>query len=231
MMVDDDHVEAGRLAAASASALVVPQSTVTISLAPRDDKFAHRLRIGPVAFEEAVGNVDLRRGREVRQEARHQCRRSRAVDVIVAEDRHLLLAPSPLGDTRGRLVHVGQRGRIRHQDAERGSRKGSAASAARRARPEPVPRYRAAKSLGDAQAPRSPADRSRRSIQGGPVADRPTPRKVRLPPVMIRRDNRPSLQAICDGVTGNCQNLSRSLCSRLDPAHGARRVTASPPCG
>ena len=49
-----------RCASASGSMLVVPQSTVTSSRAPRLGERAHRLDVRPVALEQAVRNVDQR---------------------------------------------------------------------------------------------------------------------------------------------------------------------------
>ena len=97
----------------------MPQSTVTISEAPRSDQLAHRLGIGAIAFENAVGNVDLGGDVEMREKPLQQRRGRRAVDVVVAEDRHALAPHDRVGDARRGLVHVGQRGRVRQQVADR----------------------------------------------------------------------------------------------------------------
>ena len=47
-------------ASASGSWLVVPQSTVTSSVAPRRRQRADRLDVRAVALEQAIGNVDDR---------------------------------------------------------------------------------------------------------------------------------------------------------------------------
>ena len=88
--------------------LVVPQSTVTSSVAPRLGERADRLDVRAVALEHAVGDVDHRIEPAVAQEARQQRRRGRAVDVVVAEDRDLLAALDRVGDARRGLLHVGQ---------------------------------------------------------------------------------------------------------------------------
>lgn len=107
-----------RLASASASTLVVPQSTVTSSVAP----FAaspHRFDVGAIAFKDTVRNVDQRIEPAVPQMPGEQRRRGRAVDIIVAEDRHLLLAHGGIGDPRRCRFHLRHGVRIRHQLADR----------------------------------------------------------------------------------------------------------------
>ena len=79
-------------AAARASALFVPQSTVTISARRAAASSPHRRRVRAVALEDPVGNVDLGLDAEDAQKARQQRRGRGAVDVVVAEDRHLLAA-------------------------------------------------------------------------------------------------------------------------------------------
>ena len=50
----------------------------------------HGFRVGPVALEDAVGNVDQRIKPAMAQMPGQQRRRGRAVDIVVAEDRDLL---------------------------------------------------------------------------------------------------------------------------------------------
>ena len=47
--------------------------------------------VGAVAFEDAVGDMDLRLEAEMAQVAGHQSAGAGAVDVVVAEQRHLLV--------------------------------------------------------------------------------------------------------------------------------------------
>nr|WP_245459945.1 hypothetical protein [Mesorhizobium sp. M1B.F.Ca.ET.045.04.1.1] len=54
----------------------------------------------------------------MRKKALQQRRRSRAVDIVVAEDRHLFAGHDCIRQPRRRLFHVGQRGRIRQKLAD-----------------------------------------------------------------------------------------------------------------
>ncbi len=84
------------------------------------DQLAHGVGVGTIALEDAVGNVDFRRHREMRQETLEQRRGGRAVHVVVAEDRHLLAPHDSLGDAVRGLFHVGQRGRVGQEVANGG---------------------------------------------------------------------------------------------------------------
>ena len=75
----------------------------------------HGFDVGPIALEQAVGNVDERREPTVAQEARQRRRRGRAVDIIVAEDRDLFAALDRVRDARRRSRHAGKRIGIWHQ--------------------------------------------------------------------------------------------------------------------
>ena len=96
------------LPSASASTLVEPQSTQTMSRAPALASDADRLGVRPVALEQPVGDVDHRVAPDRPQVAGEQRRRGRAVDVVVAEDRHRLAVDHGVGDPRRRNVHRGQ---------------------------------------------------------------------------------------------------------------------------
>ena len=90
MMVEDDNVERRACGLRRAVTwLVVPQSTVTRSLTPRSAKRADGVDIRPVAFENAVRNVDDRIEPAVPQIARQQGRGGGAVDVVIAENRYI----------------------------------------------------------------------------------------------------------------------------------------------
>ena len=158
-------------ASASGSRLVVPQSTVTSSVAPLAASTAHRLDIGAVAFEDAVGDVDQRIEPAMAQVPGQQRRRGGAVDVVIAEDRDLLAArrrvrdalapPSPSASRCGDRASVcgwSDRGSPRPR---RSRRRGPPApapaspaigSAARSPAPAPRPGHRA----GRARICRSP---------------------------------------------------------------------------
>jgi len=80
---------------------------------------AHRVGIGAVAFEDAVGDVDLGFDAVVGEKTLEQCRRRGAVDVVVAEDGDPLAPPHRFRDTRRRASHVGQAGGIWQQVTDR----------------------------------------------------------------------------------------------------------------
>ncbi len=73
-------------------------------------EFVDRLAVGAQALEQPVGNVDGGLEPLAPEEASQQRGRGGAVDVIVAEDRDLLLRPHRIGDPRRGKVHVDQRG-------------------------------------------------------------------------------------------------------------------------
>ena len=85
--------------------LVVPQSTVTSSFAPRAGERADRLDVRAVAFEDAVGDMHQRIEPARAQEQGEQRRGGRAVDVIVAEDGDALAALHGVGDALGGRLH------------------------------------------------------------------------------------------------------------------------------
>ena len=119
MMVEHDDVGAGRLRRVDRGRAVGAAVDGDDQRGAAADQLAHRLGIGAVAFEDAVGDVDFGRHAEMREEALEQRRRGRAVDVVVAEDRHALAPHDRVGDARGGLDHVGQRGRVGQQVADR----------------------------------------------------------------------------------------------------------------
>ena len=106
-----------RLASASGSKLVVPQSTVTSSVAPCPASARDRLAVRPIALEDAVRDVDQRIERRSAQKAARERRRRGAIHIIVAEDRDLLAAHDRVRDAlRGRR-HVGEHVGVGHQRA------------------------------------------------------------------------------------------------------------------
>ena len=82
-------------------------------------QLAHRLGVGAVALEDAVGNVDFGLDAVMREKALQQRRGRSAVDIVVAEDRHLLAVADRLRKPLSRAIHVGQRGRIGQQVLDR----------------------------------------------------------------------------------------------------------------
>ena len=88
MMVDHQHVEAEplclsqRLDAGGAAIHRDQQRRAFGGQRP------HRLDVRPIAFEDAVGNVDQRIEAGVAQMPGEQRRRRRAIDIVVAEDRN-----------------------------------------------------------------------------------------------------------------------------------------------
>ena len=117
MMVDDEalHAEAARLGErlVAGGAAIDRDQQRRAALGER----AHRLHIGPIALEQAVGNMDDRREPAMAQEARQRRRGGRAVDIVVAEDRDRLAAHDRIGEPRRRRRHAGERIWIRHQGA------------------------------------------------------------------------------------------------------------------
>ena len=77
---------------------MVPQSTVTSSVAPRPASVRIGLDVGAVAFENPVGDVDDRIDAAMAQKPGQQRRRGRAIDVVVAEDRDPLAPLRRVGD-------------------------------------------------------------------------------------------------------------------------------------
>ena len=98
MMVDHHHVEAElarlreRLEARGPAIDGDEQSGAL--LGERADRFGVRA----VALEQPVGDMDHRRQAAMAQEAREQCRRCRAIDVVVAEDRDRLAVLDRVGE-------------------------------------------------------------------------------------------------------------------------------------
>ena len=102
VMIEHDDLGAGRLGCVDRSRAVGAAVDRDDQRCATADQFAHRLRVGPIAFEDAVGDVDLGRHVVMREEALEQRRRCGAVDVIVAEDRDALAAQDGIGDARRR---------------------------------------------------------------------------------------------------------------------------------
>ena len=112
MMVADDHVEPGgrglgqcveRLRTAidgnrQARALVL--------------EVDQRLAARAIAFHQPIRNVDHRVAAEAAQQQRKHGRRRRSIDIIIAEDRDLLVGLDRVGEPGRRLVHVGEHRRI-----------------------------------------------------------------------------------------------------------------------
>ena len=84
------------------------------------DERLDRARVGAVALEQAVGDIDARGDAVMGEEAAQQRGGRRAVDVVVAEQRHRLALLHRVGEARGRRVHVAQRAGIGQQRLERG---------------------------------------------------------------------------------------------------------------
>ena len=92
MMVDDDGVEAelGRLRQRleAGGAAIDRHQKLDAFVGKRAD----RLHVRPIALEDAVGDMHDRIETAIAQIAAQQCRRRRAVDIVVAEDRDRLAA-------------------------------------------------------------------------------------------------------------------------------------------
>lgn len=75
----------------------------------------HGFRVGPVALEDAVGNVDQRVKPAMAQMPGQQRRRGRAVDIVVAENRDLLAVPCGIRDPLRGGLHLRHRERVRQK--------------------------------------------------------------------------------------------------------------------
>jgi hypothetical protein len=119
MVVDDDHVDTERPGLRKRlhrgrAAVDRDQQRGAAS-----GEGAHGLYIRAIAFEQAVGNVDHGIDAGVAQKAREQRGRRCAVNIVVAEDRHLLAAHDRVGDASRRLRHGGEHVRIGHRSPDR----------------------------------------------------------------------------------------------------------------
>ncbi len=166
-------------AASSDPKLVEPQSTVTISVAPLSMSWLIAAGFWAIAFKDAIGNIDAGRHAEMREKAVKQRRGRRAVDVVVAEDRHgprpTLMAQQAL---RG-LLAVGQQIRIRHQAADGRVKEGhSLVEADAAASKNAGNQIRQAVGLGDGQR-LVPGRPGRAGNQRLPETERSTPRNAR----------------------------------------------------
>ena len=79
----------------------------------------HRLAIGAIALDDAVGDMDDGLAAAVPQELRQQRGACGAIDVVVAKDGDLLLSPHGVDKPRDRRLHVLQGKRVGHQIAQR----------------------------------------------------------------------------------------------------------------
>ncbi len=115
MVIDHDHVETEppRLLDRSDAGRAAIDRDQQLCAALRER--ADRLEIRPIAFKDAVGNVDQGIEPTMAQEARQHRGRGRAVDVVIAEDRHLLAALDRVGQSLRRRSHVGENFRIGHE--------------------------------------------------------------------------------------------------------------------
>ncbi len=109
VVIDDDDVDIPLFG--SPQSFVAGRATVDRhdQLRAVVDQLIDRRRVGSVAFEDAIGNIDTGLHAEMREETVHQRRGSRAIDVIVAEDRNVLAAPDCLDQASGRLLAIRQR--------------------------------------------------------------------------------------------------------------------------
>ena len=79
-----------------------------------------RLAGRTITFHQAIRDVIARLATERAKQPNHQGCRSGAVHVIIAEDGHRLAVQHGIGQPTGRLVHVVEQRRIRHEVADRG---------------------------------------------------------------------------------------------------------------
>ena len=118
MVIDDDdgHAELSRFRQRlDAGGAAIDRHQQRRALAR---EHAHGFDIGPVAFKNAVGNVDQRIEPAMAQMPGQQRRGGRAVDVVIAEDRDLLAARGRVRDALGRGFHLRHGVGIGHQFAD-----------------------------------------------------------------------------------------------------------------
>ena len=119
MVVDDDDVGAERCGACERLGARRPAVDRHDEAGALGDERLDRRRVGAVALEQAVGDIDARCDAVMGEEAAQQRGGRGAVDVVVAEQRHRLALLHRVGEARGRRVHVAQRAGIGHQRLER----------------------------------------------------------------------------------------------------------------
>ncbi len=124
VMIDDDDIQAepicfGQRLHAGGAAIHRDQQ-FRAALRERAD----RIHIRAIAFENAVGDVHQRIEPACAQEQREQRRRSRAIHVVIAEDRDALAALHGIGDSFRRGLHGIQHKWVRHQPLDGGVEKG-----------------------------------------------------------------------------------------------------------
>ncbi len=117
MMIDGHHIEAERLGFSKRLDAGRPAIDRDEKLRTLRGERAHRFGVGPVSFEQSVGDVDQRLESAMTQELGQHRRRGRAVHVVVPEDRDRLAPLDRINDTSRGLGHVGQHVRIGHQPA------------------------------------------------------------------------------------------------------------------
>jgi hypothetical protein len=119
VVVDDDHVDPGRLRRRERlerlGAAIDGDDQRRAGLGDPHQRLARRA----IALHQPVGDIGLRLEPERAQQADEQGGGGRAVDVVIAEDRHLFPALDGVGEPFGRLVHVAEDGRIGHEAAQR----------------------------------------------------------------------------------------------------------------
>ena len=157
MMVEHDDVHAKRARLAERRVACRTAVDRDQQLRAAGGEATDRLNVRPVALEDSVRNVDLeRRSRRTKERAQNRGR-GRTVDVVIAEDRDLLLAFDRLGDSRGRLLHVGQAIGFRQERSDAGGDiLGGAIHSHATSGEDAREKVRHAVPLGDRQGPHPP---------------------------------------------------------------------------
>ncbi|MNE79828.1 hypothetical protein D3C80_1763490 [compost metagenome] len=78
-------------------------------------KLLHRRRVRPITLENTIWNIDFRRQPEMCEKPIHQRGRRGAINVIIAEDRHLLAGLDGADQPFGSLFAICQHMRVGHQ--------------------------------------------------------------------------------------------------------------------
>ena len=120
MMIDHDDVHAGRLGHRQrlerlCAAIDGDDQARALARQPHQ-----RLARGAIALHQPVGDIGFGMQAKVAQQADEQRRAGRAIDVIIAEDAHILLRLDRVGDPLGRRIHVAKQAGVGHEGANGG---------------------------------------------------------------------------------------------------------------
>ena len=119
VMVDHDHLDPGSVGHVERleghRAAVDGDHQIAALPAQLDQGLSRRA----IALHQPVGNIIAGLQTQIPEQADHQRRAGRAVDIIIAEDRHLFLFPDRVAQPIRCRIHVTKDGRIGHEASNR----------------------------------------------------------------------------------------------------------------